>query len=73
MHRQHLQYLGTFAFAFALAGNALAQTTYEQRHADYFDDISTRGINTGQKDGPHRSHFCSESAPSHSPAGAAPR
>lgn len=32
----------------------LAQTTYEQRHEDYYDDISTRKINTGQTDGPHR-------------------
>ncbi len=32
----------------------LAQTTYEQRHEDYYDDISTRSINLGQTDGPHR-------------------
>jgi hypothetical protein len=31
-----------------------AQSTYEQRHDAYFDDISTRRINTGQTDGPHR-------------------
>ncbi len=31
-----------------------AQSTYEQRHDAYFDDISGRRINTGQRDGPHR-------------------
>lgn len=28
--------------------------TYEQRHDILFDDLSARGINLGQKDGPHR-------------------
>jgi autotransporter-associated beta strand protein len=32
----------------------VAQSTYEQRHDAYFDDISGRKINTGQRDGPHR-------------------
>jgi autotransporter-associated beta strand protein len=31
-----------------------AQSTYEQRHDAYFDDISTRGINLTQTSGPHR-------------------
>lgn len=31
-----------------------AQSTYEQRHQDYYDDIANRKINLGQTDGPHR-------------------
>jgi autotransporter-associated beta strand protein len=37
-----------------VTAQADAQATYEQRHDSYFDDISTRKINTGQTDGPHR-------------------
>lgn len=36
------------------ASQLAAQSTYEQRHDAYFDDISGRKINTGQRDGPHR-------------------
>lgn len=39
-----------------LIGNAVlrAQSTYEQRHEAFYDDIASRKINLGQTDGPHR-------------------
>jgi hypothetical protein len=51
-----MSHLRLFAAAFSLTASAslLAQTTYEARHDAYFDDLSTRGINLGQVDGPHR-------------------
>jgi len=33
---------------------AMGQSTYEQRHEAFYDDISGRKINLGQTDGPHR-------------------
>lgn len=42
------------ALSFFLSSPVLAQTTYEQRHDSYYDDISGRKINLGQTDGPHR-------------------
>ena len=40
---------------FLLGSVALhAQSTYEQRHEAYYDDIANRKINLGQTDGPHR-------------------
>lgn len=43
-----------FALLLATAVSLHAQTTYKHLHADYFDDISTRRINLGQTDEPHR-------------------
>lgn len=46
--------LRLLALSWLLCGTSKSQSTYEQRHDAYYDDISGRKINTGQTDGPHR-------------------
>jgi len=43
-----------FAVFLSASGIVHSQSTYEERHDAYYDDISTRGINLTQTYGPHR-------------------
>ena len=45
------------ALSCLLCGTSNSQSTYEQRHDAYFDDISGCKINTGQTDGPSGRRF----------------
>ena len=51
LRRLHIAFLLLLA---AQTAGLFGQETYEQRHTAYYDDLSTRGINTGQTSGPHR-------------------
>ncbi len=54
MHYQSFRSVCILALAIILPHSVLAQSTYEQRHAAFYDDIASRKINLGQTDGPHR-------------------